>query len=257
MPPLRRFIRDRLSPGVATGIALTVAVVAVVVTGSAVGLLSYLIRHDAPALSFDRSVESWADRVATPQSDAILGALTHLGATVTLVVLAVAVAVWCAVRRRTLAAVGFLTVVIAGQALVANLIKVAVARARPALDPRASFSGDSFPSGHTTAAAATFLALALVLAIGRPPRARAVLFATAVAVGVAVACTRVLLGVHWTSDALAGLALGWTWYAVAAVAFGGRLLRYGATAEVAATTPPHEDRGVLASADLPSRGRNG
>ena len=47
----------------------------------------------------------------------------------------------------------------------------------------------------------------------------------------AVAASRVLLAVHWTSDVVAGLALGGAWFALCAVAVGGRLLRFGATAE--------------------------
>jgi membrane-associated phospholipid phosphatase len=84
--------------------------------------------------------------------------------------------------------------------------------------------GTSFPSGHTTAAAATYLAVALVLGIGSSPKARAAVAGGAVAIGVAVGATRVLLGVHWFSDALAGLAIGWSWFGICAVAFGGRLL---------------------------------
>jgi membrane-associated phospholipid phosphatase len=49
-----------------------------------------------------------------------------------------------------------------------------------------------------------------------------------------VAASRVLLDVHWLSDVIAGLALGWSWFAVCAIAFGGRILRFGATAETAA-----------------------
>jgi undecaprenyl-diphosphatase len=41
----------------------------------------------------------------------------------------------------------------------------------------------------------------------------------------------VLLDVHWLSDVVAGLALGWAWFALCAIAFGGRLLRFGVTAE--------------------------
>jgi membrane-associated phospholipid phosphatase len=41
--------------------------------------------------------------------------------------------------------------------------------------------------------------------------------------------------VHWVSDVVAGLALGWGWFALCAIAFGGRLLRFGAPAEEAAT----------------------
>jgi hypothetical protein len=33
---------------------------------------------------------------------------------------------------------------------------------------------------------------------------------------------------------IAGLALGWAWFAACAIAFGGRLLRFGATADTAA-----------------------
>jgi undecaprenyl-diphosphatase len=50
----------------------------------------------------------------------------------------------------------------------------------------------------------------------------------------------VLLDVHWLSDVIAGLALGWAWFAVCGIAFGGRILRFGAGAEVAArrSQPP-------------------
>jgi undecaprenyl-diphosphatase len=151
----------------------------------------------------------------------------------------------------------FLLSVVLGQLLISNTIKVAIDRARPELRPRANFTGTSFPSGHTTAATAIFLAVALVLAIGSSPRARAALVGCAVAIGVAVGCTRVLLGVHFLSDALAGLAIGLSWFWLCAVAFGGRLLSFGAPGRaVAAPTerpPPIRARATSGGTRSPER----
>ena len=41
---------------------------------------------------------------------------------------------------------------------------------------------------------------------------------------VVVAASRALLGVHWLTDVIAGLALGWGWFLLCALAFGGREL---------------------------------
>ena len=71
--------------------------------------------------------------------------------------------------------------------------------------------------------------------------ARAVLAGLAAGIAVAVAASRVLLDVHWLSDVIAGLALGWAWFAVCGIAFGGRILRFGAGAQVAAQYSPPPD----------------
>jgi hypothetical protein len=60
-----------------------------------------------------------------------------------------------------------------------------------------------------------------------------VLTGLAVGIAIAVAASRVLLDVHWVTDVIAGLSLGWAWFALCAIAFGGRILRFGAAAETA------------------------
>jgi membrane-associated phospholipid phosphatase len=116
---------------------------------------------------------------------------------------------------------------------VTNLTKIIVDRPRPNIHRLTGFSGASFPSGHAATAAATFAAVAFLVGRARTPRVKARLAAGAAAIAVGVATTRVLLGVHWMTDVLAGLAIGWAWFAIASIAFGGRVLAFGRPAEVA------------------------
>ena len=107
------------------------------------------------------------------------------------------------------------------------------ASARPSI-PAAARLGPSFPSGHSATAAAFYAAAALI--VGRTLRrpTRQIVVAAAVAIAVAVAASRVLLDLHWLSDVVGGLALGWAWFALSAVVFGGRLLRPTAAADIVA-----------------------
>jgi undecaprenyl-diphosphatase len=233
-PEPRSFLRSRLDPATATGLVLTAALIGIVVTGAVVGLFAWMIRRDLGVVTVDLAVERWAEARATAFTDGVLGALTHLGDTETIVGIGIAVGAYGLWRWRRWAVPLFVLMVVLGQMLISNTIKVLIDRARPELRPRADFTGTSFPSGHTTAATATYLAVAFVVAIGSSPKARAALAGAALAIGVAVGCTRVLLGVHFFSDALAGLAIGLSWFGLCAVAFGGRLLSFGAPARVEA-----------------------
>jgi membrane-associated phospholipid phosphatase len=233
-PRPRSFLRSRLDPATATGLVLTAALIGIVTAGAVVGLCAWMIRRDLGVVTVDLAVERWAEAHATAFTDGVLGALTHLGDTETIVGVAIAVGAYGFWRWRRWTLPLFVLMVVFGQMLISNTIKVVIDRARPELRPRADFTGTSFPSGHTTAATATYLAVALVLAIGSSPRIRAALAGAALAIGVAVACTRVLLGVHFFSDALAGFAIGLSWFGLCAVAFGGRLLSFGAPAQIAA-----------------------
>ena len=74
------------------------------------------------------------------------------------------------------------------------------------------------------------------------------MIAVAVGMAVAVATSRVMLGVHWLSDAIAGLAFGWAWFGACAIAFGGRLLRFGAPVETATKIVERRATGSRATA---------
>jgi membrane-associated phospholipid phosphatase len=124
-----------------------------------------------------------------------------------------AIVLWVRGWRRLAAWCG--AVVVLG-GLIGVGMKYAVARARPVLpDPVAAAPGYSFPSGHALTSA---LCCGILLVVAAVTASRAVQRAGAAAAAVLVLLTgfdRVALGVHFTSDVLAG------WCTAGAVVLGG------------------------------------
>jgi membrane-associated phospholipid phosphatase len=196
-------------------------------------LLALAVRSTDALAGLDTSAAEWGNRHATAFSQDAITLVTRLGETWTVIAVAVLVAAVEIARTRNRWVVPFLLAVMVGDKLLTEAIKQLIDRARPALEPVAATLGPSFPSGHTSTAAASWAAFALVAGRWWGPRAWPALAGTAVGIAVAVAASRVLLDVHWLTDVLAGLALGWAWFAVCAIAFGGRVLRFGAAARAA------------------------
>jgi membrane-associated phospholipid phosphatase len=226
-----RFLRRRLDPEAATGLALTAALGLIALAVVGFGLVADMVTSKTGLYRLDASAAAWGADHATAASTRVLGLITWLGATVTVLTVAVALGALEWLRRRRLAALAFLVMVVLGQNLIANVVKDLVDRERPPVPHLAPSSGFSFPSGHTASAAATWAAVALVLGRGRPVAAKLWLAAGAALITVAVASSRVLLGVHWLTDVIGGAALGFGWFVVCSVAFGGALLHFGAPAE--------------------------
>ncbi|MDQ1520957.1 MAG: hypothetical protein QOI55_2030 [Actinomycetota bacterium] len=232
-PRAAAFLRSRVDPSTATGLALTVALGVVLAGAVAVGALLVMAQHDALLARYDLSAARWGAAHDTPTSTRFLRNVSLLGGTPVMIAVAVIGGLAESVRSRSRAVFGFVATVVLGQVVLVNLTKLIVDRSRPDIERLTGFSGSSFPSGHAATAAATFAVIAFLVGRGRSRETKALVAAGAAAIAVAVATTRVLLGVHWLTDVLAGLALGWGWFALTSIAFGGRMLSFGHPVEVA------------------------
>lgn len=137
---------------------------------------------------------------------------TALGgvAVLSLITATVASFFWLASMRR---AAVYVAIASAGAILIATALKQSFDRPRPDLVPHGAIVyTSSFPSGHSTMAAAVYLTLGLVASRFVPRRRlKFLLVGVAMLVTAAVGVSRVYLGVHWPSDVLGGWAVGASW----------------------------------------------
>ena len=111
-------------------------------------------------------------------------------------------------RARVLASFALL-----GAVLLSFVIKAGIERPRPDLFPHGTpVYTASFPSGHSTGAAATYLTLGALLArFQRARRLKIYFMSVAVLLTLMIGLSRLYLGVHWPTDVLAGWTLGSCW----------------------------------------------
>jgi len=197
-------------------------------TGSCVVLALLTALVSTTSIGFDRTVASWAHRRSSSWSTHALDAVTHLGSITVVVALALVLAAYGTVRLRTPWVAAFLVAAVGGEELLTTVLKDLVDRRRPAFVPAAATLGPAFPSGHSAHAAVFYASAALVLACGRARAVAPPLAGAAAGVAAGVAASRVFLDLHWMTDVIGGLALGWGWFAVCGLALGGRMLRPGA-----------------------------
>ncbi len=253
---VRAWLQGRANPETITGLLLTIAVAIFVLGVVGSGVLLMFIDHNAMLARWDLAAARFGADHATNSDARWMRIISLVGGTPFMIVAGMSSLVWMGIKRRKPGATAaFLMTVIVGQLIIVNLTKVVVGRERPNIRRLTGFSGYSFPSGHAATAAVTCAAVALLLGRGVPRRRQVLLVGLSVGVTSSVAMTRIFLGVHWMSDVVAGVAIGWSWFALTSIAFGGRLLQFGQpikTAERIADAMPPETVDTISGTRRPA-----
>ena len=204
-------IRGRAAPGMTLALTLGMAVslAALWLFGA---LAEDVVNHD-PLFPMDRTISTWFQVHASPAGNAIAIGVSALGAPLTMTCLAIGVGLFLAIRRHWVVLVGWVAG-FAGGMLLGVALKLLIRRPRPSHVTAYLFRESwSFPSGHAMGSLIGYGMLAYVaLLFWIHPRRRqlAVLIGAALLV-MAIGLSRIALGVHYSSDVMAGYAAGLIW----------------------------------------------
>ncbi len=162
---------------------------------------------------FDHRVMEWAAslHLRPAVTDAVRD-VTALGGVTVLTLMTTAVATYLLVRRRWQAAM-LLLINAVGAVIASGLMKHYFERDRPHFAEHGAYTyTSSFPSGHSMLSTTMYLTLAVLLARLEKSRWLRVYFVcAALLLAFLVGVSRVLLGVHWPTDVLAGWSAGVLW----------------------------------------------
>lgn len=164
------------------------------------------------ATSVDQRVTRWVVVHRSEWLTDVLRPGTHLADPVVVAAVTTLVVV-VLLRQRRLWLAGFMTITAAGTPLLVQAVKAIVDRPRPPTSDRlVAVTGAAFPSGHAAQSVACYVAIAVIIGwITRSPSRSAAAGSCALAIAALVGSSRIYLGVHWTSDVVAGWMLGITW----------------------------------------------
>lgn len=238
------FVAARFRGGTPLGLALTVQVALVVLLVAAVSAVTEDVVAGDELVGVDGPIERFVIDLRTAWLTVAMRVFTSLGSA--FVVIPLILGVGLLVRRvlGTWWALAFLALTVGGATLTSTIIKLVVARPRPASGALVDALGYAFPSGHSTTGAATWLSVAVVVgSLTRSAARRRLLAGIAVVVVVLIGVSRVYLGVHAPTDVLGGWALGSLW--VAGVLATARVLSHRSA------PPPGPDARPTAEAERP------
>lgn len=210
-----RFLRNRLSPGDALGLPLTVGLVIMILGCWMFADIAEDIRPNEPLFALDLRVTNWFHAHATPGLTTLARIATTFGS-VGFVTAASVVGLLLLLRARAWDRLLAFALTMVGGSVINIILKHLFHRQRPVLEnPLVTLSSFGFPSGHTMGATLLYGFLALLAAHSlKTWRQRMSVSIAAGLMIAAVGLSRIYLGAHYLTDVLAAIAAAAAWLAL-------------------------------------------
>jgi len=164
---------------------------------------------------FDDVTRAAVHQLASPAMTTVMRGISFLGSTLFLTIATAAIVIWFALRKWGREA-KLLAITMVGASLLNMSLKLAFKRPRPIpfFDLWAPESY-SFPSGHALTSCCFFGAFAAILSARIDSRrVRMIVWIVATTMFLLIGLSRIYLGVHYTTDVIAGFAAALIWILV-------------------------------------------
>lgn len=197
----------------AVGIFITAGALLAIAGTWAFAALAVHVRSGATQ-AFDDAILHWVAAHQLPWARVAMLQVTALGTgVVVMMVVAVAALFLWLTRHRHSASLLLVTTVVG--ILINSMLKDVFHRTRPSIFPSGiEVFSSSFPSGHSMSAAIVYGTVAYLAARLQQHRwSRVVTAVIALLLILLIASSRIYLGVHYPSDTLAGMVIGFAWAA--------------------------------------------
>ncbi|WP_349408429.1 phosphatase PAP2 family protein [Pseudalkalibacillus sp. SCS-8] len=189
-------------------------VLGLIVTLGLIGLFAQLadgvLENELEA--FDHVLSTMVHSLQAPWLTEVMIFITHIGNTMTYVVVVSLYLVVLLVKRLKLESFILLLTILGAWGL-NGLLKISFQRARPSIEHLIEVGGYSFPSGHAMVSCAAYGIMAYLIAyyLGRRNKPYWYIAALASILIFLIGVSRIYLHVHYPSDVIAGFAAGGAW----------------------------------------------
>lgn len=197
----------------AVGVFITAGAVLAIAGTWVFASLAVHVRSGATQ-AFDDAILRWVGRHQLPRVHMAMLQVTALGTGVVVIMVVAVAALFLWLTRHKHSAALLLVTTVVG-IILNSMLKDVFHRDRPAIFPSGTevFSS-SFPSGHSMSAAIVYGTVAYLAArLQRRHWSRVITAIVALLMILLIASSRIYLGVHYPSDTIAGMVIGFAWAA--------------------------------------------